>query len=143
MGAILYRTSHILKTSSASAALAQESAEESTGLREFSQSAELLFAILNWIPTHLTALSYAITGSFVDALHHWRENRIENRIQAHLSSAAQDNLLAQVGLGSLQLLDKDNSDSLPGVIAVIELAKRSVLLWLTILAVVTLAGWAG
>lgn len=135
MGAILYRISHILKSTPGT----EETAENA----EFNQAAELLFAILNWIPMHLTALSYAITGSFVDALHHWRQNRIESRIQAHLSSAAQDNLLAKVGLGSLRLLDQDESDSLPGVIAVIDLAKRSVVLWLTVLAVITLAGWAG
>jgi len=132
MGAILYRISHILFSS--------RNQENSA---DFNQASEILFAILNWIPTHLTALSYAITGSFVDAMHYWRSNRIENKIQSHLSTAAQDNLLIMVGLGSLQLAEKSDANSLPGVLAVIALAKRSVILWLTVLAILTLAGWTG
>ena len=134
MGAILYRISHILHNARA---------DEEDAQTDFKQAAESLFAILNWIPTHLTALSYAITGSFVDALQHWRSNRIVNKIQSHLSTAAQDNLLISVGLGSLQMIDKSEPASLPGVLAVIDLAKRSVILWLTVLAILTLAGWTG
>jgi len=132
MGAILYRISHRLF-----------SARNEDESHDFAQASEILFAILNWIPTHLTALSYAITGSFVDALQYWHSHRIENKIQSHLSTEAQDNFLITMGLGSLRLVEKQDEASMPGVIAVIALAKRSVILWLTVLAVLTLAGWAG
>jgi len=132
MGAMLYRISHRLYSA--------KNEEESA---DFVQASEILFAILNWIPTHLTALSYAITGSFVDALHYWRTHRIENKIQSHLSTEAQDNLLIMIGLGSLRLAENQEEAAMPGVLAVIALAKRSVILWLTVLAVLTLAGWAG
>lgn len=131
MGALLYRISHILYM------------KKSDDLGEFNQASEILFAILNWIPTHLTALSYAVTGSFVDALQYWHSHRIENKIQSHLSCAAQENLLIMIGLGSLRLTDKSDSNALPGVLSVIALAKRSVILWLTVLAILTLAGWTG
>ena len=132
MGAILYRISHILYNS-----------RKGENSADFDQAAEILFAILNWIPTHLTALSYAITGSFVDALHYWQTHRIENKIQSHLSCAAQENLLVMIGLGSVRLAEESEGNSMPGVIAVIALAKRSVILWLTVLAILTLAGWTG
>jgi len=132
MGAILYRISHSLYRT-----------RHEDYSKDFNVAAETLFAILNWIPTHLTALSFAITGSFVDALHYWRTHRIENKIQSHLSADAQDKLLVIIGLGSLQLAEKSDADSMGGVLSVIALAKRSVILWLTVLAMLTLAGWAG
>lgn len=128
MGALLYRVSQVIMISQA----------DKDNL-EYRQAANILFAMLNWIPSHLTALCYGITGSFVDALHQWKLSSVKN----HLNNSQIDTMLVDVGIAALQHSEKEETNSLPGVSSVISLAKRSAILWLTLLALLTMAGWAG
>lgn len=73
----------------------------------FSEAAKRLHDILAWLPAHMVALAFAMAGSFVDAIHAWRER----------SPAWRDDWQAGVeatvlagGLGALQLHDI-NSDA--------------------------------
>lgn len=133
MGAVLYRLSHVLAR-----AQPKETAPKNN---EFYQSSRLLFAILNWLPLHLTTLSYAITGSFIDAVHQWKEHQPEDI----LNPDEHNTQLAFTGLGALHI-DIGNSDTKLGqhtLHDVLELSRRSVFAFLTIVAILTLAGWAG
>ena len=66
----------------------------------FSESAKRLHDILAWLPAHMAALAFAMAGSFVDAIHAWRERRPAWRDDWQASVEA--TILAG-GLGALQL----------------------------------------
>jgi AmpE protein len=131
MGAILYRLTLIIHES-------QD--KESSDSDDYASTAAMFFAILNWIPAHLAALSFAATGSFVDALHNWKDNIVKSP----LSNEECDSMLTSVGLGAMRLeTNNDICDAKPVVNGIIAMAKRSIILWLTALALLTMSGWAG
>lgn len=70
-------------------------AEEDTA--ELAWATTRLNDIIGWLPTRITALSYAIMGSFEDALRCWRY-----QLQTSLGNSSASLLAA--GLGALQLL---------------------------------------
>lgn len=71
---------------------------------EFGWAAARLDDLLNWIPARITALSYAVMGSFEDALHCWRR-------QAKMWSDINSGPLLASGLGALHLDTCDTGDS--------------------------------
>lgn len=102
-----------------------------------------LMWLLDWVPARLCAVGYALSGSFVDAVHGWREGA---------ASYADSNrgVMVATGLGALNHLD-GNGD-VEEVVAeretariseTIALVRRMVLVYLVVLALLTLAGWAG
>lgn len=118
-----------------------------------------LYNLLNWPATRLTALGFALAGNLVDALEGWR--RHESR-----SLAVNEAVLAESGLGALQFRqvyggDGDDADSsetaIPAaadaephaddVISWVEAARsletRTLIVWLSVLAIMTIAGWIG
>lgn len=126
---------------------------------EFSAAAAKLHDLLAWIPCRLTALSYAVMGSFVHALQAWeiseapgvdeaefeetKLEEIEAAAKTHTVPIIPDShgLLLRVGLGALQFDDEPPKDT-STVRETFALCLRSVIAWLTILALLTLAGWA-
>lgn len=133
MGAVLYRLSHVLARA--------QPMDTDPERNEFYQSSRLLFAILNWLPLHLTTLSYAITGSFIDAVHKWKQHQPEDI----LNPDEQNTQLSFTGLGALNI-DLDSSNvklDLHVIHDVLELSRRSIFAFLTVVAILTLVGWAG
>jgi adenosylcobinamide-phosphate synthase len=63
---------------------------------EFGWAAARLDDLLSWVPARITALSYAVMGSFEDALHCWRR-------QAGMWSDLSSGPLLASGLGALHL----------------------------------------
>lgn len=63
---------------------------------EFGWAAARLDDLLSWVPARITALSYAVMGSFEDALHCWRR-------QAGMWSDISSGPLLASGLGALHL----------------------------------------
>jgi membrane protein required for beta-lactamase induction len=138
MGAIVYRLSSML------VGLART---WDAGWRPFTDAAEVLHGVLDWLPARLTALGYAITGSFVDALHLWRNVGVAASGDWVANNRA---VVIASGRGALQL------DTAPPDIAADEsarefwfgqltsaqaLTRRTVVLWLAMIAILTLAGW--
>jgi len=68
----------------------------------FSEAAKRLHDILAWLPAHMVALAFAMAGSFVDAIHAWRECRQAWRDD--WQAGVEGPVLAG-GLGALQLHD--------------------------------------
>ena len=109
----------------------------------FLQAARQLLAILNWVPARLTAASYAIAGSFEDALYGWRSYH-ESRFNDFSSSAS--GILICTGSGALRLsylMDNDMDEDYKRHLldAAMGLIWRSLVVWLVLIALLTLAGW--
>ena len=129
VGAFLYRYVCTLKRDA--------QGEES----DFTRSITRLHYILGWLPAHFTSLSYALGGSFVESMHYWRSEA--DKWEDHNRG-----ILVTSGLGALRFhLDADNEevDKLCETDAVKEtmaLVRRAVLVFLSLLAVLILAGWS-
>lgn len=115
--------------------------------RSFSDAAEVLHGVLDWIPARLTALGYAITGSFVDALHQWRNVGAAGTGDWVANNRA---IMIAAGSGALQLDTalKEIAEDEPTrefwidqIASAQALARRTIVLWLAMIAILTLAGW--
>jgi membrane protein required for beta-lactamase induction len=129
LGAVLYRSAAVVY---------QQRREEG----EFGDSVAWLHAVLVWLPARLTALGYALSGHFDAALEGWRET---NR-QSPQGSEGSQQVLVATGTGALGLgeagTDPEQEIQAP-VRAAMRLVWRTLTIWLVIIAVLTLAGWAG
>ena len=104
----------------------------------FLQSAQLLFCILNWIPSHLTAVTYGITGSFVDAIHQWKIHRSYDNLDRN----AANNMLIDTGFSAIHIDSENKIFDGQTIHDVLGLCRRTIFAWITIIALLTLAGWA-
>ena len=139
IGAALYRLSSVLRN------LSSKEHEEN----EFAQAAQRLHAILDWVPARLSALGYAVTGSFVDAVANWRSSASNWAGRWEDSSVG---VLLASGTGALQLdiehlvnvgLESDVQVEVAQVKSAQALVWRTLVVWVLITALMTLAGWAG
>lgn len=133
VGALLYRLTNLLI----------ELDTSHKDLDFFLKSRQLM-AILDWAPARLTAFTYAIAGSFEDALYGWRSYH-EIRFDEFSNNAS--GILICTGSGALRLttlLDEkleNSSDYHYLAEAAMGLVWRSLVVWLVILIIFTLAGW--
>jgi hypothetical protein len=135
-GAWLYRVSDLLRRRGAFEA-ARQGVPRMRG--DLGSVLTALHGILAWIPARLAALSYALAGSFEDAVGNWRV--AVDRAGVDLLDRA-EGLLARVGKGSLQ-------PSLVGIdAAALDLAtasgawrlvSRALWIWLAAIALLVLA----
>jgi membrane protein required for beta-lactamase induction len=138
-GAWLFRVSDLLRRRAAGEA---RRVDQPVVGDSFGGALAQVHGILAWVPARLAALSYALAGSFEDAVGNWRV--AADGAGNGLAERSED-LLARVGRGSLQ----------PSIAAVpaaaLDLASargawrivvRSLWIWLAIVAVLVLAGSA-
>src|SRR6218665_974837 len=129
------------------------------------QASARAWTVIDWLPARLTALSFAVVGSFEEAIEGWRfhAQRFPNdnagvvlaatagAIDVRLGGAA---LKAHAGMRTSQGLgiasDMDDSDATPGrepevghLRSVVGLVWRSVVVWMLLLALLTLARLLG
>jgi len=99
-------------------------------LAEFS---EFIHGIMAWIPARMLAAGYALTGNFDGAYHAYKD-------RAYTSDFSQSNseVLISTGLGAMRTLDMENE--LSSIYAAQALVMRAVIVWIGILAVMTLGG---
>lgn len=137
MGAVLYRLSSLLKN-----LMASQQPQDSGG---YADASSVLCGILGWLPARLTALSYAMAGSFADAMYKWREDGRGRRTDWVNGCAG---VLVASGLGALRMdgddlrvrTDEHLADTLQ-VKSAMALVWRTVALWLVVILFVTVAGW--
>ncbi len=130
VGTALYRMAAVLRR-----------ADEARFGAGFAAAARFFYEVMTWIPARLLALGYALSGSFDGAWQGWRRSR-ENRREGVLDTSP--GVLVYAGFGALHL-DAGESDA-PTAAQIAEglrLVHRALLVWLTVLALLTLAGWAG
>ena len=128
VGIVLYRVSYLLWRFSARAAA------PGAGFR---RHAQLLFLVLAWIPARLTALAFGVAGSLGDAWRGWQQLRTK---EADHHRA----VLQGAGLGALRM-PADDADLGPDLETWVQEARqllfRTLVVWLVVVAVLTLAGW--
>jgi adenosylcobinamide-phosphate synthase len=140
-GALLYRMGQFLRT--------HWDGEDEPDLGEFGGFARQMFYVLEWLPIRLTAMTFAIVGDFEDTIHCWRT-------QAANWSDPEAGILLASGAGALGvrlgmpiqqgglLVDREelgtgdaaDADLMQSAIG---LVWRSVVFWLILLLLLTLA----
>ncbi len=98
-----------------------------------------LHHLLAWIPARLCALAYALAGSFVESVHAWRNE------PATWPESSQRVLIA-AGFGALRFvpeeIEEDNqTQHIDMVTETLSLVRRAVLVFISAIALFTLAGW--
>lgn len=127
-GAILYRLS-------CQAKLSQRDHDDG-----FAVSVRHLHDILAWLPARICAFGYALGGSFEDAILAWRKESADWSDYTH-------GVLISTGFGALQKERRNDAEkihpetSIEDIKATVTLVKRTQLVCLAILALLTLAGW--
>lgn len=125
-GAMLYRLVNILKTKH----------QDIHGV--YADSVRQLNNILNWPAVRLFALGNALAGNMIEALEDWKKNE-DN------SFAVNEAVLVASGLGALQYYpetDKqtDDEDKSYWIRTTQALINRTLIIWLTILGLMTIGG---
>lgn len=121
LGAVLYRlTAHISK---------QEGITDS--LRN---SATLVQSSMAWAPARILAIGYALTGHFDAAVQAYRNRPAEDDI-----TLANYDVLVSTGLGALR--HQQMTDEISCIRSARSLVTRSILIWVAMLALLTLGGW--
>lgn len=107
------------------------------GLNDSLTAVAILFqSVLTWVPARMLALGYALTGHFDGALQAYRNRPYE-------SDLALENydVLVNTGMGALR--DQEATDEISSIISARNLVMRSILIWVAVLALLTLGGWLG
>lgn len=94
-----------------------------------------LLHLIDWLPARAAALSFALVGSFVEAREAWQD--------AQQTSSDARSLIVSTGIGALDLEEwsEEPDDMMEILQATRELAGRSLMIWIAIAALLTIAGW--
>jgi AmpE protein len=106
-------------------------------------AAVMLHGWLAWIPARLTAIGYAVAGHFDAALQAWKAPSPE---RGSSPSQYSEDLLARVGIGALALHDEAGESlterAIRGAAAANRLVFRLLLIWVVVIAAMTLYGFS-
>lgn len=100
------------------------------------QYARLIQSMIAWIPAHLLAAGYALTGHFDGAFRAYQSRPHESDI-----SVANHDVLVTTGLGALR--GQEATDEISCIQGARDLVTRSIMVWIAVLALLTLGGWLG
>lgn len=100
---------------------------------ELAEFSAFIHAIMAWLPARMLAAGYALTGNFDGAYHAYKD-------RAYAAELAQGNkeILVTTGTGAMRNLDMHTE--LAAVYASQALVMRAVIVWIGMLAVMTLGG---
>ena len=109
----------------------------------YSDSVHDLYNILNWPVARLLALGNALSGNLVDAIEAWREAESE-------SFQVNEEVIKTSGLGALQyrpgissIDDSIENERYYWMQSLQGLLNRTLIIWLTIVGLISIAGWIG
>jgi len=126
-GAVLYRCADFLRRRP----VPGESAEAGA-------TAARLLGVLDWVPAHLTALGYALAGSFEDAVSDLRAYYHDCTLHFFQVS---DDVLVFSGLGAVRAAAAEES-GITRLKSALSLVRRTLIIWVAVYALITLFGWS-
>jgi len=102
------------------------------------------WALIDWLPARVTALSFAFVGSFEDAVDSWRQHEAVRPLDNDGGVLAATAGAVNVRLGEGGVLNSDAMTPEPAHLrAVVGLVWRTVLMWMVFLALLSLARLIG
>ena len=144
-GAVLYRLAEILAE--------RWGGREEPEFGEFGGFSRRAFELIDWLPARLTAISFAIVGDFEDAIYCWRAQALSwaQQTQGIILASGAGALGVRLGeplrqggelqyrpeLGIGEEAAPDHMQSTVGLIW------RTVVLWLVMILLLTVASWVG
>jgi membrane protein required for beta-lactamase induction len=134
VGAWLFRISDLLRRRTAFEALREEELRETV-----LPTVELIHALLLWIPVRLAALGYALSGSFDDSLNRWRSLGAPGGEPLHRRN---DVLVAGVGRAAMSGVLDEPANSSQAARNALRLVTRTLFIWMIVIALMTIFGWA-
>jgi len=140
-GAWLFRVSDMCRRR----AMYEAGRAESDGseIPKYLRATQRVHGVISWLPARLVALAFALAGSFEDAISDWRgyyQDCADNFFQVN------DDVVACAGLGALGKSQEQGSD--PAGVEIraarnaMQLVSRSLWVWVTAIAVLTIFGFA-
>jgi membrane protein required for beta-lactamase induction len=100
---------------------------------------EAIYGTLKWIPARLAMLGFALSGSFDDAMNKWKGHRAAPGVPIDKRN---DDLTARVGKAAMAgFLDQPPNSSAAARNA-LKVVTRTLFIWITVLALMTIFGWA-
>ena len=138
-GAWLFRVSDLMRRRAVFEAVRQG---RPVAPGSFGGALDFLHGLLAWIPARLVAATYALAGSFEDAVGNWR-GAVDGAANGLLDRT--EDLLARVGKGSLQpSLAGITPETLDAATArgAWRIVSRATWIWLVVIALLVLAGEA-
>jgi len=133
VGAWLFRTADLCRRRAAF-----EATRDPGSNRHLLEAIRQIHAVLLWVPVRLAALGYALSGSFEEAHEHWRARDVMS-LPLHRRN---DSLSADIGRAAMAgMLDQPENSSMAARNAM-RLVTRTLFIWLSVIALMTLFGWA-
>ena len=101
---------------------------------EFSESVVVLYQVLNWPASRLTLISYALVGNLTHTFEVW--TGLDNR-----GLDGSEAMLGRAGIAAIQYDESRDVSDVDWLDEAHGLINRSLLLWMTLIAFGTIAGW--
>ncbi|MGI9257375.1 MAG: regulatory signaling modulator protein AmpE [Gammaproteobacteria bacterium] len=134
VGAWLFRVSDLFRHRAA-----YESSRNPDATMTVLSAVETVHGILVWIPARLAVVGYALSGSFDDAFNCWRSYELRTDLPFHRSN---DEVVACVGKAAMTGSLEEPPNSSAAARNAMRLVTRTLFIWVTVIAVMTLFGWA-
>jgi membrane protein required for beta-lactamase induction len=134
VGAWLFRVSDLLRRRAAF-----ESARDYGVAKAGLPAAERVHGVLAWVPARLAALGYALAGSFDDAVNGWRNFAPAAGKPFHVNT---ERLTAVVGKAAMTGFLERPANSSAAARNALRLVMRTLFIWITVIALMTIFGWA-
>ncbi len=100
------------------------------------QVTRLIQGLITWLPAHMLATGYALTGHFDGAFRAYQSRPKESDL-----SLTNYDVLVTTGLGALR--GQEVTDEISSIKAARDLVMRSIMVWIAVLALLTMGGWLG
>ncbi len=134
VGAWLFRVSDLLRRRAAFESVRDEKMR-STALPII----EMFHGAMLWLPIRLSAIGYALSGSFDDALEGWRQLDTREPMAIHKRN---DLLAATVGKAAMTGAVQQPTNSASAAIHARRLVTRTLFIWMIVIALMTICGGA-
>jgi AmpE protein len=134
VGAWLFRVSDLVRRRAAF-----EATREPASIRTALRGAEIVQGVLAFVPARLAALGYALGGSFDDAINGWR-SYAKNAASAY--AFRNELIVAAVGKAAMTGYLERPANSSAAARNALRLVTRTLFIWVIVIALLTIFGWA-